>query len=162
MYWLPRNRQHSLGEVVTALPHPGLRIGTVREFPYLDRHLRRAEESPPDTFADRMIRETIWCRVMPRWQRHLGGRDFRGDTGRARHVGDLPFNVFSNAISAARVSLNITRRLRAASHAGIERWFEPGRATRERALDEHAYVHRARRLLDLIGFGSQALAGARG
>jgi spore maturation protein CgeB len=64
---------------------------------------------------------------------------------------------------------------------GIERWFEPGRellvvssaeeaadayrellddparteelgrAARERALDEHTYVHRARRLLELIG-----------
>jgi spore maturation protein CgeB len=66
-------------------------------------------------------------------------------------------------------------------YEGIERWFEPGRellvvgsaddavdayrellddptraeelgrAARERALDEHTYVHRARRLLELIG-----------
>jgi spore maturation protein CgeB len=66
-------------------------------------------------------------------------------------------------------------------HEGIERWFEPGRellvvgsadeataayqallddpgraeelgrAARERALDEHTYLHRARRLLDLLG-----------
>jgi len=65
-------------------------------------------------------------------------------------------------------------------HEGIERWFEPGRElllvasaeeavaayrellddlgaaeamgrrARERALDEHTYAHRARRLLDLI------------
>ena len=65
-------------------------------------------------------------------------------------------------------------------HAGIEQWFEPGselvvvderrrsrfgvrgaargrrpaeqlgRAARERALDEHTYVHRARRLLELL------------
>ena len=68
-------------------------------------------------------------------------------------------------------------------HDGIERWFEPGRellvvenadgavaayqellddpgraeelgrAARERALDEHTYLHRARRLLELLGAG---------
>jgi spore maturation protein CgeB len=68
-------------------------------------------------------------------------------------------------------------------HDGIDRWFEPGRellvvsnaeeataayqellddpgraeemgrAARERALDEHTYLHRARRLLDLLGVG---------
>jgi spore maturation protein CgeB len=133
----------------------------------------------------------------------LGGGDFRGDTGRARLLGDVPFNVFPAAISAARVNLNITRRSHATVAAsstarpfelaacgaaivsnpyeGVERWFEPGREllvvssadeagetyrellddpgaaeamgirARERVLDEHTYVHRARRLLDLIG-----------
>jgi spore maturation protein CgeB len=79
----------------------------------------------------------------------LGGRDFRGDIGSARIVGDVPFNVFPRAISAARVNLNMTRRahatvarsstcrpfeLAACAAAivsnpveGIERWFEPGR-----------------------------------
>ena len=132
----------------------------------------------------------------------LGGNDFRSDVGHARYTGDVPFNVFPNAISAARINLNITRRPHATvpasstsrpfelamagativsnPHAGIERWFEPGhevvlvesadeavsayeellgdparaeelgRAARERALDEHTYVHRARRLLDLL------------
>src|SRR6185437_10663332 len=78
----------------------------------------------------------------------LGGRDFQGDTGRARLVGDVPFNAFSRAISAARVNLCITRRSHATVYAssscrpfelaasgaaivanpynGIERWFEPG------------------------------------
>jgi spore maturation protein CgeB len=78
----------------------------------------------------------------------LGGRDFRGDTGRAREIGDVPFNLFARAISSARINLNITRRSHAAvsgsstcrpfelaaagaaivsnPHAGIERWFEPG------------------------------------
>jgi spore maturation protein CgeB len=78
----------------------------------------------------------------------LGGGDFRGDVGRARLVGTLPFNVFARAISGARVNLNITRRPHATVHAsstcrtfelaacaaavvsnphdGIERWFEPG------------------------------------
>jgi spore maturation protein CgeB len=78
----------------------------------------------------------------------LGGRDFQGDIGRARLLGDVPFNVFSRAISAARVNLNVTRRSHATvpgsstcrpfelaaagaaivsnPHAGIERWFEPG------------------------------------
>ncbi len=79
----------------------------------------------------------------------LGGRDFRGDVGRARTIGDVPFNVFPRAISAARVNLNVTRRSHATTFAsstarpfelaasgaaivsnpyeGIERWFEPGR-----------------------------------
>jgi glycosyltransferase involved in cell wall biosynthesis len=142
----------------------------------------------------------------------LGGRDFRGDTGRAREIGDVPFNVFGRAISEARVNLNITRRAHASVYAsstsrpfelamagaaivsnpyeGIERWFEPGRellvvsnadeaadayrelledparaeelgrAARERALDEHTYLHRARQLLELIGISVPAVAGA--
>jgi spore maturation protein CgeB len=78
----------------------------------------------------------------------LGGRDFRGDTGNARILGDVPFNVFARAISSARINLNITRRSHATvagsstcrpfelasagaaivsnPHAGMERWFEPG------------------------------------
>jgi len=143
----------------------------------------------------------------------LGGNDFRGDIGRARLAGDVPFNVFANAISSARINLNITRKPHATvpassasrpfelamagativsnPHAGIERWFELGRelvvvsstdeavavyeqlladparaeelgrAARERALDEHQYVHRARQLLGIIGIESQALVGAR-
>jgi spore maturation protein CgeB len=133
----------------------------------------------------------------------LGGVDFRGDVGAARLVGSVPFNAFSQAISAARVNLNVTRRSHATvfasstarpfelaacgaavvsnPHDGIERWFEPGRElivvssaeeaveayrelladpgaaeamgerARERALDEHTYAHRARRLMSLIG-----------
>ena len=79
----------------------------------------------------------------------LGGGDFQGDVGRARMIGDVPFNVFSYAISAARINLNITRRSHATvpasatsrpfelaaagaaivsnPYAGVERWFEPGR-----------------------------------
>ena len=135
----------------------------------------------------------------------LGGEDFRGDIGSARVVGDVPFNVFARAISAARINLNVTRRAHALvyasstsrpfelamagaaivsnPHEGIERWFEPGRellvvenadeavaayrellddlgraeelgrAARERALDEHTFLHRARRVLDLLGVG---------
>jgi hypothetical protein len=135
----------------------------------------------------------------------LGGEDFQGDVGRARTLGVIPFNAFNRSISAARVSLNVTRRahatVRASSTArpfelamagaaivsnpveGIETWFEPGREllvvgdadeatavyrellgdpaqaeelgarARERALDEHTYAHRARRLLELVGLG---------
>ena len=36
-----------------------------------DTHIRRAEEEPPDTAVDKVIRETIWRWVTPRWQRHL-------------------------------------------------------------------------------------------
>jgi hypothetical protein len=79
----------------------------------------------------------------------LGGRDFLGDIGNARLVGDVPFNVFPRAISASRINLNITRRSHATVFAssacrpfelaatgaaivsnpveGMERWFEPGR-----------------------------------
>jgi spore maturation protein CgeB len=133
----------------------------------------------------------------------LGGGDFRGDIGCARLIGDVPFNVFARAISAARINLNMTRRPHATvfasstcrpfelaacgaatvsnPYSGIERWFEPGRElvvvsdaqeaenayrelladpaaakamgdrARERAMDEHTYAHRARRLLELIG-----------
>jgi glycosyltransferase involved in cell wall biosynthesis len=88
-------------------------------------------------------------RAAPEIDFAVGGRDFRGDTGRARLVGDVPFNVFPRAISAARINLNITRRSHATVFAsstarlfelaatgaaivsnpveGVERWFEPGR-----------------------------------
>jgi glycosyltransferase involved in cell wall biosynthesis len=78
----------------------------------------------------------------------LGGRDFQSDTGDARLIGDVTFNVFARAISAARVNLCITRRSHATVFAssscrpfelastgaaivsnpynGIERWFDPG------------------------------------
>ena len=36
-----------------------------------DAYLRRAEESPEDTTADKVVREVIWRYVTPRWQRHL-------------------------------------------------------------------------------------------
>jgi glycosyl transferase family 1 len=87
-------------------------------------------------------------RALPDVDFALGGRDFQGDTGRARLTGDVPFNVFPSAISAARVNLCITRRSHASvyasssarpfelassaaaivanPYAGIERWFEPG------------------------------------
>jgi spore maturation protein CgeB len=142
-------------------------------------------------------------RRLPEVDFALGGRDFRSDVGRARLVGDVPFNAFNRAISASRINLNITRRSHATVRAsstsrpfelaaagaaivsspveGIERWFEPGRElivaqdandaelvyselladpaareelgrrARERALDEHTYVARARQLLELIG-----------
>ncbi len=144
----------------------------------------------------------------------LGGRDFQGDTGRARLVGDVPFNAFNHAISAGHLNLNMTRRSHASMFAsstarpfelamagaaivsnpyeGIERWFEPGRElvvvesadeaaaayrellgdpaaaeelgrrARERALDEHTYAHRARRLLELVGLGTATPVGAGG
>jgi hypothetical protein len=87
-------------------------------------------------------------RALPDVDFALGGRDFRGDVGSARLIGDVPFNVFPRAISAARVNLCITRRSHATVYAssscrpfelaaagaaivanpydGIERWFEPG------------------------------------
>jgi glycosyltransferase involved in cell wall biosynthesis len=100
-------------------------------------------------------------RAAPEIDFALGGRDFRGDIGNARLIGDVPFNVFPSAISAGRINVNITRRTHASVFAssscrpfelaasgaaivsnpyeGIERWFEPGRellvvSTAEEAL----------------------------
>jgi spore maturation protein CgeB len=160
-------------------------------------------------YGDKFRREWIVALVgepsrrLPDVKFALGGRDFRGDTGRAHLLGDVPFNSFNHAISASRINLNITRRshatvpasstsrpfeLAAAGAAivsspveGIERWFEPGRElivaqdadeaeqtyrellgdsaareelgrrARERALEEHTYLDRARQLLELLG-----------
>jgi glycosyltransferase involved in cell wall biosynthesis len=87
-------------------------------------------------------------RALPDADFAIGGYDFRGDVGAARALGDVPFNAFARAISAARVNLCITRRSHATVYAssscrpfelaaagaaivanptaGIERWFEPG------------------------------------
>ena len=87
-------------------------------------------------------------RAAPEIDFALGGRDFRGDVGSAREIGDVPFNVFARAISSARINLNVTRRSHATvplsstcrpfelasagaaivsnPHEGIEQWFEPG------------------------------------
>jgi glycosyltransferase involved in cell wall biosynthesis len=164
------------------------------------------------TWIDAMVIEP--SRRLPDAAFALGGNDFRPDTGRVNYAGDVPFNAFSAAISAARINLNITRRPHATvpgsstsrpfelamagatvvsnPHKGIERWFEPGRelcvvgsadeavsmyeelladpaqaeelgrAARQRALDDHTYVHRARQLLSLIGVGTHQPAVARG
>jgi glycosyltransferase involved in cell wall biosynthesis len=87
-------------------------------------------------------------RALPEVDFALGGRDFQANTGRARAIGDIPFNGFARTISAARINLCITRRSHASVYAssscrpfelastgaaivanpyeGIERWFEPG------------------------------------
>jgi len=87
-------------------------------------------------------------RALPDADFALGGRDFQGDVGRARTIGDVPFNAFARAISAANINLCITRRSHASVYAssscrpfelaacgaaivsnpyeGMDRWFEPG------------------------------------
>jgi glycosyltransferase involved in cell wall biosynthesis len=87
-------------------------------------------------------------RALPEVDFALGGRDFRADTGAARLIGDVPFNAFAHAISAARINLCITRRSHATvrgssscrpfelasagaaivanPYDGLEQWFEPG------------------------------------
>ena len=103
-----------------------------------------------DKFRREWMRELVGepSRRDPRIDFALGGRDFQGDVGGARTLGDVPFNVFARAISAAWINLNITRRAHATvdgsstcrpfelasagaaivsnPHAGLERWFEPG------------------------------------
>jgi hypothetical protein len=90
----------------------------------------------------------------------LGGGDFRGELGNARLIGDVPFNVFSQAISRARINLNITRRPHATVYAsstcrpfelaaagaavvsnpqqGMERWFDVGPEVRVVSSAEEA------------------------
>jgi spore maturation protein CgeB len=104
-----------------------------------------------DKFRREWMRELVGepSRRLPDVDFALGGRDFRGDVGSARMIGDVPFNVFPRAISASRINLNITRGAHATvpasstcrpfelaacgaaivsnPHEGIDRWFEPGR-----------------------------------
>jgi glycosyltransferase involved in cell wall biosynthesis len=105
-------------------------------------------------YGDKFRREWVQAMIgepsrrLPDVEFALGGRDFRGDIGSAQVLGDVPFNAFSRAISAARINLCITRRSHASvyassscrpfelassgaaivsnPYAGIERWFEPG------------------------------------
>jgi spore maturation protein CgeB len=105
-------------------------------------------------YGDKFRREWVEAMVgepstaLPDVDFGLGGRDFKGNTGRARLIGDVPFNAFARAISASRINLCITRRSHATVHAssscrpfelaaagaaivsnpydGLERWFEPG------------------------------------
>jgi spore maturation protein CgeB len=99
----------------------------------------------------------------------LGGKDFRGDVGNARLIGDVPFNVFAQAISRGRINLNITRRSHASVYAsstcrpfelaaagaaivsnpqeGVERWFEPASEIRVVSSAEDALAA-YRELLD--------------
>jgi spore maturation protein CgeB len=104
-----------------------------------------------DKFRREWMRELVGqpSRGLPDVDFVLGGRDFRGDVGSARVIGDVPFNVFPRAISASRINLNVTRSTHATvpasstcrpfelaacgaaivsnPHEGIDRWFEPGR-----------------------------------
>lgn len=79
---------------------------------------------------------------------HLGGHGFRGDTGRAKSIGDVPLNMLWHACCRSRINLNITRTPHASTYAssslrlfelaamgcaivsnpveGLERWFTPG------------------------------------
>ena len=82
----------------------------------------------------------------------LGGRDFRGDTGNAREIGDVQTNVLSRLISQSRINLNLVRKPHAevpcsstsrlfelasagaaivcSPYTGVERWFTPGEEIR--------------------------------
>ena len=74
-------------------------------------------------WMERLIGEP--SRRLPDLDFALGGRDFRGDVGRARLLGDIPFNAFNRAISASRINLNVTRR----SHATVEASSTAGRSS---------------------------------
>jgi spore maturation protein CgeB len=107
-----------------------------------------------DKFRREWMRELIGepSRRMDDADFAIGGYDYRGDVGRARAVGPVPFNVFPRAISSARINVNATRRVHAEVEAsstarlfelaacgaaivsnpiaGIERWFDPERDLR--------------------------------
>jgi spore maturation protein CgeB len=133
-------------------------------------------------YGDKFRREWVQAmigepsRAAPEIDFALGGLDFQGDIGEARLLGDVPFNVFARAISAARINLNITRRSHATvpgsstcrpfelaatgaaivsnPHAGMERWFEPG--SELLVVDDGEQALAAYR--DLLGDPSQAEA----
>jgi spore maturation protein CgeB len=112
----------------------------------------------------------------------LGGGDFRGDTGNARELGVITFNVFAQAISRARINLNVTRRSHATVYAsstcrlfelaacgaaivsnpveGMERWFEPGAEVR-RVGDADEALAAYRELLDDPGAADEMGRRAR-
>ena len=159
-------------------------------------------------WMERLIGEP--SRRLPDLDFALGGRDFRGDVGRARLLGDIPFNALQprdlgepdqperhpplardgrGVVDGRPFELAMAGAAIVSSPvAGIERWFEPGREllvvsdadeaeqayrelladpgareelgrrARERALDEHTYLARARRLLALVGLDTPAVA----
>lgn len=103
-----------------------------------------------DKFRREAMRELVGepSRRLPEVDFALGGRDFLGDIGRSRLIGDVPTNLLSRLISSSRVNLNLVRRPHAtvegsstsrifelasagaaivcSPYAGIDRWFEPG------------------------------------
>jgi len=115
-----------------------------------------------DKFRREWMRDMIGepSRQLPDVDFALGGYDYRGDTGRARMLGRIPFNAFPHAISSARVNLNVTRRAHAEVYAsstcrlfelaasgaaivsnplaGLERWFDADRELRVVASTDEA------------------------
>ena len=109
-------------------------------------------------------------RVAPEIDFALGGRDFRGDIGTARLVGDVPFNVFARAISGcahqpqhhaalARDRLRVVdvQAVRARGDGSGDR-LEPGRGNRALV---RARARAARRLERRRGDGRVSRAARR-
>ena len=106
----------------------------------------------------------------------MGGGDYKGDTGRARELPGIPFNAFAEAISAARINLNVTRKSHATvprsstcrpfelaacgativsnPHEGIEAWFAPG----EEIIVVHSAEEATAAYRELLADPAQALA----
>ena len=104
----PPGRGGLLGGRSGALPAAPGREGDRRLLLRLRRQVPSGVDGGDDRRAEPRVSDVDFA---------LGGRDFRGDTGRARLAGDVPFNVFSRAISAARINLNVTRRAHATVYA---------------------------------------------
>src|SRR5205085_511136 len=135
-------------------------------------------------FRGEWIRDLVAepSRRLPEVDFAVGGGDFQEQLGEARELGWIPFNRFCRAISAARVSLNISRRphstvplsstarpfelaatgaaIVSGPHAGIERWFEPDRELMlVSSTDEAVEAYRA--LLDDPGLAEELGRRAR-
>jgi spore maturation protein CgeB len=115
-------------------------------------------------------------RTLPDVDFVMGGGDYKGDTGRARELPGIPFNAFAEAISAARINLNVTRKSHATvtrsstcrpfelaacgativsnPHEGIDAWFTPG----EEIMVVHSADEATEAYRNLLGDPAQALA----
>ena len=96
-----------------------------------DSYIRRAEESPDDSLADRVTREAIWRWVTPRWRRHLE-------------------RLVERERPDAVVVFTVRWRTSAASRAAARPLRHPGRLLRRRRADEPARVRRHGHGLQLL------------
>ena len=72
-----------------------------------DQYLRRAEESPDDTRADRAVREIVWRYVTPRWRKHLEALLERERDVDAVIVFTVPMSHFRGIPSALRERFDV-------------------------------------------------------
>ncbi|MFQ5427109.1 MAG: glycosyltransferase [Gaiellales bacterium] len=67
-----------------------------------DTHVRRDEEDPDDSLADRMTREVVWRMITPRWRSHIASILEREKDVRAVVVFTVPINHLRGIPTALR------------------------------------------------------------